>query len=509
MAEARGGVTETAATGSRRGTSPPRTTTTMRCPADSASTGTTAAAASPEAAAAETRDYYEQLLYRASASRHSLPSPLSLQQILLPSRECSAGLIAHDRAWNAWVHWAVEYPDFEREHARFMDRIDAGATFEDVDAAWLAVYFSVITAALLTMDLDEVAALGLPSADHYQLQRNWYGAALLFLHRADFMRTFRLQTVQAIAILGMAFVNFGDHELYVTMWACAIRIAQSLGLDRDTFVDQGRPPGLRLESRRRLWWTLVICEWLEGPYPPAQVHEHDFCVALPTVDPGGCITGPHGLQIHPVQYHVFMARAATVYNRFRVNLRRRELPLDEIVRAADEDLAEIINTLPQHLQPESVGGEYTDSLETAYPWIRWQRVDATLVLLHHRLRINVVLRREWRKDPVRYGWARAICLQTARDIIWISQNWEQPVAKRSQWALALHLYMAAIFLVRESEQTDLSRELDWRAELAKCIAYMDEVKSRNAIADQAAVILRGFLSQPFYQPLALGEATYS
>ncbi|KAH9905254.1 hypothetical protein F4778DRAFT_769930 [Xylariomycetidae sp. FL2044] len=441
----------------------------------------------------EEHDYYENLLFEASASHHSVGA-MSMQQILLPSRECSNGLIAHDREWNSWVHYALEYPAFELEHSQFMDRIDAGASFEDIDSSWLAVYFSVITAALLTMDLDEVDALGLPSADHRLLQRNWYGAALLFLHRAEFMRNFKLGTVQAIAILGMSFVNFGDHDLYVTMWSCAVRVGHTIGLDREFPANENPLLGLSRESRRRLWWTLVICEWLAGPIPAPQLKEFDFDVPLPTVDFAGSINGREGLQIHPVQYHIFMARTAVVYNRFRIDLRRAQLPLGEIVRLADEELAEVINTLPQHLQPDMTGGELTESLETSHPWIRWQRVDVTLVLLHHRLRINRILQQEWHKDRGRYNWARAVCIQTAKDIIWISQNWEQPTAKKSTWALAIHLYSAAIFLFKEAEHGGLDVEMDWRSELAKCITYMDEVKSRNAVADQGSAILRGLLA---------------
>jgi hypothetical protein len=83
----------------------------------------------------------------------------------------------------------------------------------------------------------------------------------MFLHRADFMSHFRLETVQTIAILGMSFFNFGNHNLNTTMWACAVSIATSIGLNRDEAEDGTLLRGLSKEGRCRLWWTIVICQW--------------------------------------------------------------------------------------------------------------------------------------------------------------------------------------------------------------------------------------------------------
>lgn len=163
------------------------------------------------------------------------------------------------------------------------------------------------------------------------------------------------------------------------------------------------------------------------------VLETDFDVPLPAVDEAGRVIGPNGLLIHPVQYHIFMAQTSTVYHRFTTALRCSQLPITDLVRAADAELAEVINTLPTHLQPESAGAESTEALESAYPWVRWQRVYATLILLYHRLRINRTLQKDWATDPAPYAWARAVGLRTARDIIWITQNWEQPADERRDW----------------------------------------------------------------------------
>lgn len=67
-----------------------------------------------------------------------------------------------------------------------------------------------------------------------------------------------IRTVQAIAILGMCFFNFGDSELCKTMYSVAIRTAQGLGMHDP---QQGNKTGLSVAHASRLWWTLVIDEW--------------------------------------------------------------------------------------------------------------------------------------------------------------------------------------------------------------------------------------------------------
>lgn len=89
--------------------------------------------------------------------------------------------------------------------------------------------------------------------------RNWYDAAIFCLHHADFMRFASVRSVQAIAVLGMCFNNWGDLQLGERMLSCALQIAQQLGLNT-SFCEQARTC-LSEEGQHRLWWTLIICDW--------------------------------------------------------------------------------------------------------------------------------------------------------------------------------------------------------------------------------------------------------
>lgn len=91
------------------------------------------------------------------------------------------------------------------------------------------------------------------------LVRKWYDSALYYLHRADFLRVPDIRTVQAISILTNCFNTVGDFNFYQTLVPLAVRTAQILKIDRES--DLASKTFIEREVCRRVWWTLVICEW--------------------------------------------------------------------------------------------------------------------------------------------------------------------------------------------------------------------------------------------------------
>ncbi|KAM5349846.1 hypothetical protein ACJ41O_006351 [Fusarium nematophilum] len=285
----------------------------------------------------------------------------------------------------------------------------------------------------------------------------------------------------------MSFNNRGDSELGQHLWSSALRIAQRIRLN--TPCSQTAEPYLSTEGQHRLWWTLVICEWLNLPYQPPRIDEVDFDVPLPSE------TWPdaHEGGIHPVHYHIFMARTATVVYHFRETIRPGLASLDEIarvVKTADEELAEIIDTLPAHLQPDTGGNDEMRRLELEQPWIKWQRYDLTLVLLHLRIRINRTLQEQWLSCPGQYSWARSVSVRSAMSVIWINRNWDQPASMRKQWALSYHIFASAILLLRECQNDPGTDEEEYQEAIQVALDLLDGVKSHNAVAYHAARILR-------------------
>jgi hypothetical protein len=114
-------------------------------------------------------------------------------------------------------------------------------------------------------------------------------------------------------------------------------------------------------------------------------------------------------------------------------LRRSTTLLVDLVREADCNLADIINTLPRHLQPVSEQTSAEERGDILHPWIPWQRWNITLVLLYYRLHINRTLQHEWLASPGSHRGPKAVCLHSAKAIIDNTKLCTQPMNKRRNW----------------------------------------------------------------------------
>jgi Fungal specific transcription factor domain len=97
-----------------------------------------------------------------------------------------------------------------------------------------------------------------------------YEAALQELNRSNFSSKPQLSTIQALAILGLLHRNFGEIHREYFLLGLAINVARTLGLDhlgQEANNFQAFDKSCRWKQRserelgRRLWWTLVICDW--------------------------------------------------------------------------------------------------------------------------------------------------------------------------------------------------------------------------------------------------------
>lgn len=84
---------------------------------------------------------------------------ISWPDLNLPSRALSSLLLSHDKMWNSWVHYGLQYPQFEHEHDEFWDRREAGGRINNCDPFWLAVYFAVLSTSLLSSSNEELAEM--------------------------------------------------------------------------------------------------------------------------------------------------------------------------------------------------------------------------------------------------------------------------------------------------------------------------------------------------------------
>lgn len=206
----------------------------------------------------------------------------------------------------------------------------------------------------------------------------------------------------------------------------AIRIAQqlNLGLDEANMTETL----VQREARRRLWWTLVVCEWIIVPLRTPCINDVDFRCELPLdINDAQLLEADLGLhptperQPRPVQYHIIMTKIAMIYHQLHAKLRlRRWSPsgIADFVIIADDQLAEVVDQIPQHLQNDNESLAPRDAdLEHVLPWIETQRTSLAMVLLYYRLAINRILQTYWLEGSTNFARARSVCLSSAIGVI--------------------------------------------------------------------------------------------
>jgi hypothetical protein len=102
------------------------------------------------------------------------------------------------------------------------------------------------------------------------IARMWYEAAIKELEASNPLTNANIKAVQAMAVLTLAHSHFGQMEQEYLLLGLAINTARAL--EMHLLASEGhfsqrlasQSTWSTLENRqlgRRLWWTLVICDW--------------------------------------------------------------------------------------------------------------------------------------------------------------------------------------------------------------------------------------------------------
>lgn len=371
-------------------------------------------------------EQYETRLFSAVANVQRVRTVTQSAEVTWPSKACSEFVLDHAALWTDWMHATTLAPHFRQEHERAWSRSSGISSLGNENPLWLAIYFGTLSSALLFMNDAEFLECTPPLYSQDALLRNWYDSAIYFLDLSDFSGRSDIAFIRATAILGLVAVNLGDLIRLENLRACAIRTGQRLNLGWDHLHPRETP--IEQEMRRRIWWGLVLCEWLSGPTTPTSITSTDFKCALPLDIDDAHLLG-NGISAtratsdqspRPIQYHIALAKISIVFNSVRSRLYSRRWSggeIAEIVIAADNELATVIDALPSHLKNDENETDETLRRDVVCPWIPWQRMSLTLVLFYHRMCVNRVLQQYYPEGSVKFARARSICLSSARGIL--------------------------------------------------------------------------------------------
>ncbi|RDW69864.1 hypothetical protein BP6252_08884 [Coleophoma cylindrospora] len=337
---------------------------------------------------------------------------------ILPIKRSSDQIIRFSLETLGWHHCALNASTFLAQHERFWDAMKSRDLSILQDHSWMGLYLGVLCVGIYFMGKEETAQIHFlhegfsgnripdwnPGAEEaYAISRVWYEAVLEELYQGDFLGKPTLLTIQTITVLSLVYRNFGESEREFLLLGVAINAAKTLQMDylgcedsiplRSTkstyWIDRSSR-----ELGRRLWWTLVISDWMlmsgrsssiaPGSFTSNLSITEDNSHANIFLNPSPQLSPSHNSTPSPLAYHVVAGKIAFIVQLFR----SRGMKISaERVRDTLQQLEDLSESLPSHLCPSEHLERFQQDLEC--PWIPIQR--SFMVQLFEACRVSICI----------------------------------------------------------------------------------------------------------------------
>ncbi|KAJ5627321.1 hypothetical protein N7528_004748 [Penicillium herquei] len=227
--------------------------------------------------------------------------------MLIPDRTSSQQIVNFALTNLSWIHCAIRTKVFQHEHEAFWESIENGNdTASANDHGWLSIYFSLLTVGSLYMDPEERPIL--PRLNGFEENAGQSGIESERGRHIAQMCHFG-QMEQEYLLLGLA--TNTARALDMHLLASEERFSQRLAMQLNWGTPENRHLG------RRLWWTLVICDWLGMFTRPSSISPSSFNT---TLSPQPCdnedlLMKNSMLEITDIpasRFHLTMSRLASV-----------------------------------------------------------------------------------------------------------------------------------------------------------------------------------------------------
>lgn len=191
----------------------------------------------------------------------------------LPSKMAADTLIEQYRKNVHFIARVVHWPSFQVQYDNFWTNVLMG--IEPV-ASLQSIVFAVMFSAVASMsDMDIAASFSRPKK---QVLMNFQTGVEVALGKAHFLRTTKIETVQALVIYLIPMCRAEVSRAHSVLVGTAIRLGECMGLHRDPGDVYGLPP-VDCHVRRLIWAQLCFldirtCE-SQGPRPVVKREDYD------------------------------------------------------------------------------------------------------------------------------------------------------------------------------------------------------------------------------------------
>lgn len=195
----------------------------------------------------------------------------------LPSRVAGDRLLEQYHTAVHFIARVVHWPSFQTQYDHFWESITGG--FEP-PGSLQAIVFAVMFSAVVSMSEEDITTLF--SLSKRRLLASFQTATEVALGKANFLRTTKLETLQALVIYLIPMCRNEMSRVHSVLVGTAIRLAECMGLHRDPQETYGLGP-LESHVRRTLWCQLCFLDirTAEAQGPRPLIRRDDFDSSFP------------------------------------------------------------------------------------------------------------------------------------------------------------------------------------------------------------------------------------
>lgn len=378
------------------------------------------------------------------------------------TKEVSFKLVEFNMKYLLFIHTAVYPPVFYREHDEFWRSPEpqhicfpANRTLDVY--LWMSIWYAVLSNSLFMMSNELEDDLKLSSKDAFNLAQITASASLECLHKGKFLTYPNPKSIQAYCLLAGCFHGFAGVHLQNAMLSSIVYIAEALNLH--CLDDSAKLSTLDFEFGCRLWWILVIIDWLESFRRRRLIAADDFTTRLPRNLSEDEMNDPSPIEsenFETITYNRIMAEIAKIKNR---------LYFDNKVEVCDSTL---LNLQCAEREIELLAAnslKYFDKSPQKKP-LRFQRFLLVSkfnfeLLVLNRMLLNFKSKESWVKEN------RDLCLKYAYTILRDFSDKQIPFFFKKYWFASENAVSASAFLLLDILTNSKLVKFDQRLELVQ------------------------------------------
>lgn len=191
----------------------------------------------------------------------------------LPSKVAADALIDQYLKACHYVNRVVHWPSFQVQYDNFWTNVLLGI---EPAVSVQALVFSIMFSAVVSMDDLEIAASF--SRPKRAVQTNFQTGTEVALSKAHFLRSTKLEVIQALAIYLIPMCRGEMSRSHAILVSMAVRLAECMGLHRDPKDIFGSSP-VEAHVRRTVWYQLCFLDMRttesQGPRPNIRRDDYD------------------------------------------------------------------------------------------------------------------------------------------------------------------------------------------------------------------------------------------